>query len=179
LFAVCLGRLTRKPRCNTLFLCSILREKRAKHRCEPCASVMLHLRAHLGAWTVPIPSVLSVQVLCGSKKGHRPLFRPKYTKRRFFGDLLGGGAPAHPSQGHRGAARSSAYTYIRIPIINLENQGVHFGSRVHSVRVPGHSSTELLPHHVLPSQTEVSEQTVKFTSGGPGWEFGKHFVTDY
>jgi len=131
LFVVCLGRLTRKPRCNTLFLCSILREKRAKHRCEPCASVMLHLRAHLGAWTVPIPSVLSVQVLCGSKKGHRPLFRPKYTKRRFFGDLLGGGAPAHPSQGHRGAARSSAYTYIRIPIINLENQGVHFGSRVH------------------------------------------------
>ena len=140
MFVVCLGRLARKPRCNTLFLCSLLREKRAKHRCEPCASVMLHLRAHLGAWTVPIPSVLSVQVLCGSKKGHRPLFRPKYTKRRFFGDLLGGGAPAHPSQGHRGAARSSAYTYIRIPIINLENQGVHFGSRVHSV--PGHSSLE-------------------------------------
>ena len=130
---MCLGRLARKPRCNTLFLCSILQEKRAKHRCEPCASVMLHLRAHLGAWTVPIPSVLSVQVLCGSKKGHRPLFRPKYTKRRFFGDLLGGGAPAHPSQGHRGAARSSAYTYIRIPIINLKNQGVHFVPGVQSV----------------------------------------------
>ena len=133
MFVVCLGRLARQPRCNTLFLCSILREKRAKHRCEPSASVMLHLRAHLGAWTVPIPSVLSVQVLCGSKKGHRPLFRPKYTKRRFFGDLLGGGAPAHPSQGHRGAARSSAYTYIRIPIINLKNQGVHFVPGVQSV----------------------------------------------